>query len=140
MASETKVAAPFNFGPVSSRDKVLFTSERPGNTSIEKTNIADPAQVQDWLDFMTNQGVTYVIALLDENEYTDCYAAPGLFDAYRKAGLEAMVQPMNDPDASRNIFQAIRRTMESDNGKVVVHCTGGTGRAGRVAAGWLVDQ
>jgi hypothetical protein len=145
----------FNFGPASARDNVLFTAERPGNPSIDDDKagkevvavVADEQQVQDWLAFMKASGVTHVVALLDDEEFANCYAAPGLLQTYQSAGLTCSVQPMRDPRASQSIF-AFLHTVEaqsssssgSGGGKVVAHCTGGIGRSSLVAAGWLVDR
>jgi hypothetical protein len=140
-SSTTARFAIFNFGPASTRDTVLYTAERPGNPP-DKASVADEQQVEAWLAFMKERGVSNVIALLDDNEL-DSYAsiAPdgGLVRIYENAGMTCLVQSMRDPNASRNVFQFIRQ-VEADNGKVVAHCTGGIGRAGRVAAGWLVDR
>ena len=129
--------AVFNFGPASARDTVLFTAERPGNPR-GKTDIANEQQVQDWLAFMKEQRISHVIALLDENEFAN-YAAPGLLKRYENAGLTCLVQPMRDRNAKTNIFRFVRQ-VEAVDGRVVAHCTGGIGRAGRVAAGWLVER
>lgn len=138
--------AIFNFGPASARDTVVHTAERPGNNP--HALLADEQQVQSWLAFMKQQDVSHVIALLDENEYVDYYDAiapgGGLLKIYEMAGLTCLVQPMSEPDAGQNIFRFIRHAeacaSAKSNGKVVVHCTGGIGRAGRVAAGWLVSR
>lgn len=53
--------------------------------------------------------------------------------------MRCYCQPMQVPGAAQKIFQIIRQAQEQ-NEKVVVHCTGGVGRAGRVAAGWLVTR
>jgi protein-tyrosine phosphatase len=92
------------------------------------------------------QGITRVIALLDDNEL----ALPNteanneqpidIRDVYTNAQLPFLVQPMRDVQAYRTIMEYIDAVAkeEGGGGKVVVHCTGGVGRAGRVASGWLV--
>jgi protein-tyrosine phosphatase len=131
--------APFNFGLASTRDTVLYTSERPGHESIEEDTVADQEEVDRWFAFMKEQKVTCVIALLDENEYEAVYDNPGLPTMYGNAGFKWLIQPMGDTKATTVIFKCIREEEEA-GGKVVVHCTGGTGRASRVAAGWLVHR
>lgn len=139
---EAPEPAVFNFGAASSRDQVLFTAERPGNPTIAKTTggLADPEQVRAWMNFMTReQGIRNVIALLDENEFA-VYGDEGhLLRLYREAGMQCLVQPMRGNNACRNIVEFVRRAEAADE-KVVAHCTGGVGRAGRVAACWLMKR
>ena len=143
-ATDSSVEAPnralFNFGAASARDNVLFTAERPGNPAITKTGLADPDRVQEWITFMVDQqGIRNVIALLDENELAN-YGEPGrLLKLYQEAGIKCLAQPMNGPNACQNIIEFVRQA-ESNNEKVVAHCTGGIGRAGRVAACWLMKR
>jgi protein-tyrosine phosphatase len=129
--------APHNFGLASTRDNVLYTSERPGNESIEESTMADQDEVNQWMAFMKEQKVTCVIALLDENEYEAVYDRPGLPAMYQDNGFKWLIQPLGHSKSTTAIFKYIKEE-EAAGGKVVVHCTGGTGRASRVAAGWLV--
>ena len=89
---------------------------------------------------MKAEGVTNVIALLAPDEYATFYGPPdSMCQIYRKAGINCLCQSMFDADASTNIF-AFLHDVEARNEKVVAHCTGGIGRAGRVAAGWLMER
>jgi len=139
-ASSVEVQEPaiFNFGAASSRDNVLFTAERPGNPAT-KTGKADMDQVHEWIQFMKQQqGIDNVIALLDENEF-ESYGEPGLLQIYEEAGIKCLVQPMRGQNACKNIIDFVRQAEAADE-KVVAHCTGGIGRAGRVAACWLMKR
>jgi len=136
--TEAPKPAVFNFGAASSRDEILFTAERPGNPAT-KTGLADMDQVHEWISFMTHeQGIRNVIALLDENEFS-AYGEPGLLQLYEEAGLRCLVQPMRGENACKNIIDFVRQA-EAANEKVVAHCTGGIGRAGRIAACWLMKR
>jgi protein-tyrosine phosphatase len=135
-SSSSSIPAKHNFGPVSSRDDILYTAERPGNPPT-KTDLVSDESVQEWIMDMKAHGITHVIALLDDNELSNYSDLPKL---YQQAGLQYMQQPMSDPNAAINIYQWIDSVQMSNNGKVVVHCTGGIGRAGRVAAGWLCHK
>jgi hypothetical protein len=148
--------ALFNFGPVSQRDSLFYTCERPGNGAL-RTNVKEQADLQQelckWKSYLIDQkGVSHVVVLLDQNEI-DEYAEPGLETFYRQHGVSVLWQPMNDPCAAGRILQfcetAAARDDESDDrsnsssskkAKIVAHCTGGEGRAGRVAAAWLVHR
>lgn len=124
-----------NFAPASSRDTFLYSAERPGNPPGKTDAVADET-VDEWIAFMKDQGINRVIALLDENELVNYSDLTGL---YKAGGLKSHVQPMREQGASDKIL-TILRDAESASEKVVVHCTGGIGRAGRVTAAWLVDR
>lgn len=130
--------ATYNFGPASSRDSIVYSAERPGNDPDSKTTRVNNEQVMDWINFMKNQGVTNVIVLLDDNEF-DIYDYPGLLDIYKQQGISYIWQSMDEPNASKKIYSFVNNVKKM-GGKVVTHCTGGIGRCGRVAAGWLVCE
>jgi protein-tyrosine phosphatase len=65
------------------------------------------------------------------------YEEPGLLKMYEEAGIRWHRQPMGNEKAATNIMKLLQDCKEQDE-KVVVHCTHGMGRSGRVAAGWLV--
>ena len=135
---EAPQPAVFNFGAASARDNILFTAEQPGYPAtggVTDRNLRAHA----WMAFMTQQqGIRNVIALLDENEIAN-YKEPGLLSLYEEADMNCLVQPMNGKNACKNIIDFVQRA-EANNEKVVVHCTGGIGRAGRVAACWLMKR
>merc|ERR1719254_298879 len=56
-----------NFGPASTRDETLFTSERPGGDPDEDGEIKDTTVVE-WINFMKGREITDVLLLLDDNE------------------------------------------------------------------------
>jgi hypothetical protein len=82
------VYAEFNFGPVSSRDSVLHTCLRPGYNKKDKLTYQEQLdQMEGWINFMKNkQGVTNVVALLDDNELLLRKDAPQIYlsDLYTK--------------------------------------------------------
>ena len=155
----------FNFGPASSRDNIVFTCERPGgdlvhadsdptNTSTTSTIIPSQA-VKEWAQFMKNEDnrINDVLVLLDDSEL-ECYEEPGLVALYEQYGFTVHRVPMGDPDAPARVLALLSSCQNDDddnnNGrndtktthqrKIVVHCTHGQGRAGRVAAAWLTHQ
>jgi hypothetical protein len=145
------IAAAFNFGLVSSRDNVLYTSHCPGynKDGLPITYTELEQQISGWLNYMKHQGITNVIALLDDNELdlplntdtkdeTLIHQSVNIRDIYTKANLPFLIQPMRDLNAYQVIMEYIHSVASQSNGKVVVHCTGGVGRAGRVASAWLV--
>jgi hypothetical protein len=138
MGSDNNLLWTHNFGPASARDTVLYTAERPGNPT-GKTDVIPDEKVQEWIAFMKEKGIGRVIILLDDNEFTNYCGDLGLLAMYEAGGLQYNVQSMNAPGASENIM-AILQASEKGQEKVVTHCTGGVGRSGRVAAGWLVER
>ena len=132
-----KTNLPFNFGPASTRDLVLFTSERPGRDPPQGEKIS-AAQCQPQIDFFKANAVNNVLVLLDENEL-EHYQAPGLLQLYESAGIQVHIQPMGEPGASQRILSLIS-SVEKQQGKIAAHCTHGVGRSGRVAAGWVVAR
>lgn len=134
---------PFNFGPASSRDSILFTAARPGNPKDDKWEQIPDSKVWEWIEYMkTEKKITHVLVLLDDNEL-ESYLPSGLENLYHQAGLKCTIQPMKAPDAAQKIFALLDQQQESNHhekNRVVAHCTGGVGRSGRVAAGWLVHK
>lgn len=135
-----KTDIPHNFGPCTiKRDDILFTCQRPGTDPKEKGKGVVPKEdVNKWLTFMKGNGITDVLVLLDENEL-EVYPDPGLLELYKAGGINPHLTPLS-PDGAYNQIMDILREVEQRNGKAVTHCTGGTGRAGRVAAAWLATR
>lgn len=124
-----------NFGPASSRDAVVYTSERPGGDPEHGAKIPT-SKVMDWIHFMQQQNVKQVLILLDDNEL-EVYEEPGLLALYEQHGFKAHHNPMGQQGSATNA-EKILRAAKATNEKIVAHCTHGLGRSGRVAAGWLV--
>lgn len=128
---------PHNFGPASPLDQTLFTAKQPGIASEETGKISSES-VQEWINYISAQGVTNVITLLSDDEL-DSYEEPGLKSLLEEAGMKCFISPMGDLGACDRVFTVVHEA-EAKGEKVVTHCTGGVGRAGRVAAGWLVNR
>jgi protein-tyrosine phosphatase len=130
---------PRNFGPASSRDKTVYTCERPGGDPKEKgAQINTSTEVAGWVQYMSSQGIEHVIVLLGREEL-DVYTDPGLIQAYSDAGMVVH----HIPYSSTNSYMLIMEVLDgihSMGESAVAHCTHGMGRSGRVAAGWLVHK
>lgn len=129
-----KTDIPHNFGPISTTrsDQILFTAERPGHTL---NGAVSKEVVDEWVAFMTTNGIQHVLVLLDTNEM-NIYPDPGLLKMYQAGGMVPHFVPMSTNGAYSQIIGIIQN-IEQKNETVVTHCTGGVGRAGRVAAAWL---
>lgn len=92
---------------------------------------------------LKQDGATAIVSLITEQEYTE-YGVKGLKQAYKDAGLELISYPILDqgiPDSATlpNLLKAIDEELCRD-GSVILHCVGGLGRSGTVAAAYLMDK
>lgn len=95
------------------------------------------------LDALQSAGVSSIVCLLARDEFAR-YGVEGLIDAYRARGIEVLHTPTLDgrppnPGELREAVDWIDQRL-LDNRKVVIHCVGGIGRAGTIAACWLKDR
>ena len=141
--SKPEQCAPFNFGPASSRDSIVYTCERPGMShatnadgSGELGSIPE-ASVKQWVEFMKENKVKRVLTLLDPNEI-ELYERP-LESIYKKHGFAFAHVPMGEPGAVDRVTAALEEASLA-NERIIAHCTHGMGRSGRVSAAWLVHR
>lgn len=125
---------PHNFGPVSCREKTLFTAERPGHPGIQgvPTRI-----VEDWTKFILSKGIRNVLIIMEQDEF-------GVYEVdlkkfYEAAGLTVHHIPFSSPGSYAKSMALIEK-LDRQGEKVVSHCTGGKGRCGRVACAWLCKK
>jgi nicotinamidase-related amidase len=97
-------------------------------------------RLEDDLSVLRAEGVTAVLCLLTPDELVH-YGIEGLIEAYRGAGIEALHVPTmdgrvpNEGELGGAVAWIGERTARGQ--RVLVHCAGGLGRAGTVAACWL---
>lgn len=130
----------FNFGPASDRDHVVFTCERPGGDPPPgpDAKIDLTAALVPWIPFIKDEkGIQHVLVLFDENEME--HYDGDLLAAYQKAGLQTHWEPVSKPLSYRRIM-AILDDCFAKRERIVMHCTHGLGRSGRVANGWLMHK
>lgn len=124
-----------NFSKASPRDALAFGSSRPGFPSKEVTR----EEVAAWSAFMKQKGIKRVLSLLGDDE--KCY--------YKDVDIDvAMVEEFGEgnytrtsvftPD-SREIMSGAMKTARQAGDAIVIHCSGGEGRAGLGIGVWLVD-
>ncbi len=92
------------------------------------------------LDALKKLGVGAVLCLLDHNEFAH-YGVEDLLAAYARHGIDSHHQPIVDGRVPAladldNALAFIDREVAAGR-SVMVHCVGGLGRAGTVAAAWL---
>lgn len=130
----TSEEAKFNFSKVSSRDALAFGSARPGFPSKE----ASQEEITAWSAFMKVKGIKRVLSLLGDDEKT-----------YYKVDIDAaMIAEFGaanytrisvfSPDA-RDVLSGALNTAREAGDTIVMHCSGGEGRAALAMGLWLVD-
>lgn len=84
--------------------------------------------------------VTHVLSLITRHEMED-YGVPNLLETYQKAGLKNYHLPILDQGTvpSEEITKALEwiQTALDNKGQVLIHCVGGLGRSGMMAACYL---
>jgi len=131
----------FGFGPASRDEQIVFGAQRPGYSS-KSVGLSD---IQEWISFMRKQGIKRVCCLLPENQME--YYQVNLLDIYREEfGPDnvcwAPVEDFHLCDLATLREKILPFLEDSDmkGERVVVHCSGGSGRTGHVLAAWLVFE
>jgi len=89
---------------------------------------------------LKSDGVSHVLSLITEDELM-AYGVEELFDAYQQAGFVHSHMPILDqdvctPDEMSSMVKWLDVNLAS-GAKVLIHCVGGLGRSGLVAASYL---
>jgi protein-tyrosine phosphatase/nicotinamidase-related amidase len=92
---------------------------------------------------LKKKGIDTIVALLTDIE-RDSHGIPELFDAYKSAGLNLKRMPILDQgvsstEAMEELTGWIEKELK-DGHNILIHCVGGLGRAGLVAASYLKIQ
>ena len=125
-----------NFGPATDSDVAVFGAARPGYRS---RSVA-PQVVADWLNGIAENGIERICCLLPPEQLA--YYESDLLAAYRdRLGPDnTLWVPITDYAlASEGQIQEIVAFLDASGAtkqRVVVHCSGGSGRTGHVLAAW----
>jgi len=129
---------PFSFGPAQEGESIVFGAKRPGHPATKVGN----DQVNEWVAYMKEQGVERVCCLL-ANAQLDHYN--DLLGTYRSefgtdnvCSAPVRDRRLCDLDTLRKKILPFLCDSVQTQKKVVVHCSGGSGRTGHVTAAWLV--
>lgn len=125
-----------NFSRVSARDALAFGGARPGFP--DKT--VDKESVKLWAEAMKSNGITHVLSLLGDDEKADFYDG---FDVDEEMNsffggenyTRTSVFVPGAIDVMRAALERARKAQET----IVIHCSGGAGRAALGMGLWLVD-
>jgi protein-tyrosine phosphatase/nicotinamidase-related amidase len=119
----------------------------PGDAQVGLTWLPGRKDVgrilEEDLDALQASNVTSVICLLARDEFAR-YGVEGLLDAYRSRGIEVLHTPTLDgrSPSAEELHESVAwiRARFEQKRNVVIHCVGGIGRAGTVAACWLKSR
>lgn len=100
-------------------------------------------RLDDDLTALREQGIDAVVCLVPHEEL-ERYGVPALLQAYAEAGLPQLHLPLLDQQgtsaATLHEASAWIEAQVSAGRRVLVHCVGGLGRSGMVAAAWLCSR
>ena len=129
----------YNFGSAYEKEHIVFGASRPGFPD----RVVPEISVQEWIDFMKSQGIKRICCLLPNVQLS--YYEIDLLKTYDINFGESKVcwAPVEDYhlcDAKMLKERIIPFLIGADEEgeRVVVHCSGGRGRAGQVLAAWIV--
>jgi protein-tyrosine phosphatase/nicotinamidase-related amidase len=105
----------------------------PGRKDLSRSLAEDISRLQA-------DGVSHVLSLVTKDELF-AYGVEGLFEAYRQAGFAVLHLPILDqgvctPDEMTGAVKWLDSSLSS-GAKTMIHCVGGLGRSGLVAASYL---
>lgn len=116
----------------------------PGKKDLSSVGGAWDRDLRTDIEAIRDWGASSVVTLIEPHEF-DLLSVRGLPDAARNAGLVWLHAPIPDVSVPGPAFRAAWRTIGPkllndlrEGRSVVVHCRGGLGRAGMVAAQLLV--
>lgn len=135
-------ASEFNFGSACVGEECVFGAERPG---YPLRDVGDE-EIYVWLRFMEEQGIDRVLCLLTEQEVKEYYRSDllGIYGTCFGLGnvFHCPVQDYGLVSSAQFFEKVLPFINESceDGQKVLVHCSGGSGRTGHVLVLWLIVQ
>lgn len=131
-----------NFGRASEDDPVVFGASRPAYPCKQ---VVAP-QVEEWLQFMSDQQIRRVVCLLDSQLSFYDPVPGGLLTRYQEffGSSNVLHAPVEDyrltTDENLNTILRFLDDSAAAAERVVVHCSSGSGRTGHVLAAWLVHS
>ena len=147
MTVRTSLTHPLVIGmvPIGERGGHVGITFCPGKHQRDAATGAWERDLATDLDAIRDRGAVALVTLIEDHELRSL-RVERLGDAARERGLEWLHLPIRDGDVPDAAFERawegageqLRATL-LEGGSVVVHCKGGLGRAGTVAARLLVE-
>ena len=130
-------AVRFNFGEASSRDGLAHGALRPGKqaNALEAPGAVGDAEVREWVEFVRARGVRRVLSLLGDDEIA-WYASD--LDAAMRRDFSRYDRTSVFAPGARDVALAAFDAAREAGEPIVMHCSGGQGRAGIALSLWLV--
>lgn len=132
------VGMEHRFGPAHPAEPVVMGAARPGYPS-RHVGMED---VDQWLEFVKGRGTERVVCLLTRGELD--YYKGDLLEAYREgfSNQDVLWSPVPDfhlcdADVLWGDILPFLEASDERGEPAVVHCSGGSGRAGHVMVAWL---
>jgi protein-tyrosine phosphatase/nicotinamidase-related amidase len=96
----------------------------------------------DDIEEMKRQGITHVLSLITEREYGE-YGVQNLKDEYKNANLGSYYLPIFDQrvPTKETLIETLKwmdATLSKSSNHILIHCVGGLGRSGTIAAAYLI--
>ena len=146
MPTRTSLTHPLEIDAMPCGGGLLGMTLCPGK-HVSKSNTGDPWERDLALDVrvIADWGATTLVSLMEEHELAE-FGVPELGGVAEEAGLEWHFLPIRDVGIPDERFERLwtytghllRRKLESGE-KVVLHCRGGYGRTGTIAARLAIE-
>lgn len=124
----------YNFSRVSQRDAIAFGSARPAFPAKDATR----EQITGWIDFMKANNIKHVLSLLgdDETAYYNFDIDNAMRDAF---GQQYYTRTSVFKEGAKDIMCNAVAAAADRKEAIVIHCSGGEGRAALGMGLWLVQ-
>jgi ADP-ribosyl-[dinitrogen reductase] hydrolase len=142
--TKTSLSDPLHIASVSAPDIAgaigitLCPGKKDPSRNWDRDLDIDLAAVREW-------GAEVVVTLVEDHEL-ELLHVPTLPDAVARHGMQWVYLPIRDVSVPDPTFEASLRSAGADlrnrvrrGGSILVHCRGGLGRAGTIAARMLVE-
>ena len=141
----TSANDPLRIGVVTAGRGQIGITLCPGKRGRSVLGVPWERDLMTDLGVIRHWGASALVTLIEEHEF-DLLGVPRLGEKVQSAGLEWLHLPITDgqpPDARFEAGWQVHgpavRSRLLEGGKILVHCRGGLGRAGTVAASMLVE-
>jgi protein-tyrosine phosphatase len=124
------------------QDRIFYTSVAPCTVRHKKANMSTIEQrFQGFAADLHEKGITYAVVLLTEEDMAFYYRGT-LLSMYKSNGFEVVHYPIKDFSIPSSVESFVKLQTQlvhlTETNPILIHCRGGVGRTGLVAAGLIV--